>query len=226
MGLQDRDYMRGRHRGDNVRQFRPPEPTVRSTLWMILFWVFFTFLCYKAWNWWHLQQIAPPPAVTPMSVSPRPASPPKQHPNLTGNWDPARTMPTQLPPSPAQGVAVQTFTKCVVNGVTSYTDGECAPNAKRSHVTINPAENLADGLRVAAPVRAHPSEPPPQIVQHGPDVGALPNVHLEKKLLCEKYDEEIKHIDARARQPLPGSEQDRLAALRKKARDEQFRLRC
>jgi hypothetical protein len=39
-------------------------------------------------------------------------------------------------------------------------------------------------------------------------------------------EEEITRIDQRARQPLPAQEQDWLAAKRKKARDEQFRLRC
>lgn len=224
MGLQDRDYMRDRQRADlaNLNLFRPPEPSIRSTLWIVLFWVFFAFLCYKAWNWWHLRQTPPAPA-TSISVPPRAAALPKQRTNLTGNWDPNRTAPTYSQPSPAQA-AVQTFTKCVINGVTSYTDSECAPNAKRSEVTVNPAENLADGLRNAAPVRA--PRPPPQIVQVGPEAEPFPNPHLERKLLCAQYEEEIKRIDEMARQPLPGWEQDRLASKRKKARDEQFRLRC
>jgi hypothetical protein len=51
-----------------------------------------------------------------------------------------------------------------------------------------------------------------------------PNV--QRQALCQAYEQEIKWTDERARQPLSGQEQDWLAAKRKKARDEQFRLRC
>lgn len=48
----------------------------------------------------------------------------------------------------------------------------------------------------------------------------------ELKAQCAAIDEAIRGIDARARQPLPGFEQDRLAAERKRLRDQQFRIRC
>lgn len=46
------------------------------------------------------------------------------------------------------------------------------------------------------------------------------------RLRCSALDDLIRRIDAQARQPLPAQEQDRLAALRKDARSEQFRLPC
>jgi hypothetical protein len=46
------------------------------------------------------------------------------------------------------------------------------------------------------------------------------------KARCAALDEAIRAIDARARQPLPAFEQDRLATERKRLRDQQFRMRC
>lgn len=224
MGLQDREYMRHRGRADiaDLKLFRPPEPSVKSTLWIVLFFLLFTFLCFKAWNWWQLRKSPPVSAVSRPVRAPVPL-PPKQYPNLAGNWDPSRTAPVYSQQSESQGTT-QTFTKCVVNGVTSFTDGDCAPNATRSSVSVNPNANLADGLREAPALVIRRTAP--QVAQAVPAAESISNPHLEKKLLCNRYEEEIKQIDARARQPLPGSEQDWLAARRKRARDEQFRLRC
>jgi hypothetical protein len=222
MGLQDRDYMRERQRRDNrdLKVFSPPEPSTKLTLWIILFWVALTFACFKGWTWWQLRQ-TPAATVRSTSVFTPATIPSKADPNLAGNWDRNRTAPAYSAPAPLQGT-VQAFTKCVSGGVTSYTDGECDRNAKKSIVLVNPAENLADGLR--QPSRA--PVPPPQIVHVDSDTEHSLNTQLQKKLLCEQYEEEIKRIDAMARQPLPGSEQDRLSAQRKKGRDQQFRLRC
>lgn len=43
---------------------------------------------------------------------------------------------------------------------------------------------------------------------------------------CEALDQRVVHLDAMARQPQSGRTQDWISAERKKARDEQFRLRC
>ena len=43
---------------------------------------------------------------------------------------------------------------------------------------------------------------------------------------CEALDQRVVHLDAMARQPQSGRKQDWISAERKKARDEQFRLRC
>lgn len=43
---------------------------------------------------------------------------------------------------------------------------------------------------------------------------------------CKALEERIKAIEAQQRQPQSGQEQDRLAAEKKQARDEQFRLKC
>lgn len=76
---------------------------------------------------------------------------------------------------------------------------------------------LAKQQRAEAQARAEPVTAP-----------SLPSVNhaANLKQVCSALEEEIRTIDARARQPLSAWEQDALAARRKKARDEQFRLRC
>ncbi|QCB47616.1 hypothetical protein [Hydrogenophaga sp. PAMC20947] len=48
----------------------------------------------------------------------------------------------------------------------------------------------------------------------------------DKQAECSRLDEVIRHIDARARQPQSGQEQDRLRARRQKAHDRRFFLHC
>ncbi len=43
---------------------------------------------------------------------------------------------------------------------------------------------------------------------------------------CDALDARVKHYDAMARQPQSGQMQDWISAERKKARDQQFRMRC
>jgi hypothetical protein len=43
---------------------------------------------------------------------------------------------------------------------------------------------------------------------------------------CTQLNALIAALDAAARQPLPGAEQDRIRDQRKRARDRQFELRC
>lgn len=60
------------------------------------------------------------------------------------------------------------------------------------------------------------------------DVGpaALPNAAQMKASDCRHLDALVAVLDDYARQPLPSHEQDSVRRDRKKARDEQFRLRC
>jgi hypothetical protein len=50
--------------------------------------------------------------------------------------------------------------------------------------------------------------------------------HGDKAWQCKALDDEIAHLDARARQPLHAWEQDRIRERRKAARDQQFALKC
>lgn len=216
MGLADRDYMRRDQPAPEKRRRRsgPPEPSAAATLWIVVGCFALTFAGYRTWHYFQpaRQQLAAP--------SPAPASPRER----TG---PVRVAPVEdrmmdVPDTRSQAQPSVQVTKCVVNGRTVYSDLACPPNARSSIVTLKTGENLADAL--PAPVRqealrtqAQPlPAPAPDVVAIGPDI----------KAICAALEQEVKAIDAAARQPLPASEQDRLAARRKNARDREFRLGC
>jgi hypothetical protein len=130
-------------------------------------------------------------------------------------------------PAPAMPAAPQVVTRCVVNGVTSYSDAGCASaTAPATHLRIDPAQNLADGMRPEHRAAVLQSLLPQQqhMAQAAPQ--PVPDPAVQQKAVCQGLEEEIRYVDARARQPQPAWEQDRLSARRKVARDEQFRLRC
>jgi hypothetical protein len=62
------------------------------------------------------------------------------------------------------------------------------------------------------------------VVAAGPP--APPDAASMKAAACRRLDENVAALDAYARQPLSGGEQDRVARQRRDLRDEQFRLRC
>lgn len=227
MGLADRDYMRERRHGD--RPFTPPEPSFRTTIGHVLVWVVIAFLTYKAVAWWQSRpsprQLAPSIAAPVPAQQPPAPAPVRTHPGLTGNWDPNRPVPTYAP-HPSPPAPAEVVTKCTVNGVTTYSNGPCPEGVNATRVTIHPTQNLADGL----PASQRQAPVAPQAPQFQPDVqasaGGPPTEIQNRRVVCAELDAAIATIDARARQPLPGFEQDRLAAQRKSYRDEQFRIRC
>lgn len=218
MGLADRDYMRSDREDGHFS--RPSEPAGTSMLKIVLFWLVIAFACYKAVTWWQQRQ-APKPVIT--KVTPQQTTPPpRSDPRLKGNWDPAfvAAPPTKRPEQQEQPAQV---TKCIVNGATTYSDGPCPVNAKVATVKIDRSQNVSDSVRIAQP----PSQQPPQqVAQSEQPMSQTESPHLLKKQRCDYLDEQIKWIDARARQPLGAGEQDWLAARRKEHRDEQFRIRC
>ncbi|MGE0498948.1 MAG: hypothetical protein AB7I35_14580 [Ramlibacter sp.] len=225
MGFADRDYAHARQEGERV--FSAPEPSALSTLWIILFWGVMALACYRAITWW--QQGQQQPRTPPPAASAQPAAPP----SAPGRAEPAaRQSPAQasrqLPPTPPtaeqpDSVQPAQVTKCIVNGLTTYTDQPCPSNARAVAVNVNPAVNVVD--RVPASPAALPL---PEAIAQGTPPPAAPAEAPEqwKKRVCAYHDDAIKWIDARARQPLSAWEQDDLAARRKKHRDEQYRLRC
>lgn len=72
------------------------------------------------------------------------------------------------------------------------------------------------------------SKPARQVASRAANVGppAPLNAAQRKAFDCKRLDELIAALDDYARQPLPAREQDSVRRDRKKARDEQFRLRC
>jgi hypothetical protein len=225
MGLADRDYMRDRHRDaiGSSRPFGPPEPSVGLTLWMILLITGLAYGSFKLWTWFNVKN-SPSAAQNSTVTPPTPPSKARTHPGLTGNWDPNREVAATPPVPSQQNSQTHVVIKCIVNGATLYvqSESECTAHAKKTILVINSRQNLSDAVR--PPQETTP--PPIHVVQAAPapQTAVDPNVH--KKALCQSYEEEIKYVDARARQPISAGEQDDLAERRKKARDAQFRLRC
>lgn len=225
MGLADRDYMRDRHRDDisSSRPFGPPEPSVGLTLWMILLITGLAYGSFKLWTWLNVKNSAP--ATQTSTVAP-PASPSKvrSHPGLTGNWDPNREVVATPPPASQQDSQTHVVIKCIVNGTTLYvqSESECMAHAKKTVLVINSNQNLSDAVLPALET----TSPPIHVVQAAPAQQPTVDPNVQKKARCQAYEEEIKYVDARARQPISAGEQDDLAERRKKARDAQFRLRC
>lgn len=225
MGLADRDYMRDRHRNEisRSRPFGPPEPSIGLTLWMILLITGLAYGSFKLWTWLNVKNS--PPAVQNSTVaSPTPPSKVRTHPGLTGNWDPNREVVAISSTPSHQSSQTHVVIKCIVNGTTLYvqSESECTAHAKKTALVINSRQNLSDAVRPAPATLPSPIH----VVQAAPAQQPVVDPNVHKKALCQSYEEEIKYVDARARQPISAGEQDHLAERRKKARDKQFRLRC
>jgi hypothetical protein len=201
--------------GDASPFRRRREASATSTLLVVAVVLAVAYGGYRAWSGWQGTLHAPGKAGTSSSAVARPAPPIPLEKRIVVTAPAVSSSPS--------GAAV---VKCVAKGVTTYaaTAADCPSGAEVRLVRIDPQLNLADGLRDApAVIRAGSTAAAP-----APSVrtAAAADSAGDRKARCLAYDEEIKAIDAYARQPLPGHEQDRLAALRKRARDEQFRLRC
>ena len=219
MGLADRDYMRRRQQHERISG--PFDPSVTSTLWIILFFVAFTFVSYKAVTWWQQRQALKTVGAERATEQLQPPSPPRLDSRLTGNWDPDRVVAQPAPRFEQQGQTTY-VTKCVINGATTYSQGPCTPNANATTVRIYPSQNVADSV----PIPSSVLQAPQLVTQAEPAYPQVESRHIVMKNQCAAYDEAIKQIDARARQPISGGEQDWLAARRKEQRDAQFRTRC
>ena len=119
--------------------------------------------------------------------------------------------------------------RCVVNGVVTYSDHECFGRASRQ-VAADASVNLADGMPNASAHLARVQPPSGQTVHRTSGAGVVaspsgspvdPSAIRDK---CAALEQEVRALDAAARHALLPFEQDRLAARRKLARDSQFRL--
>jgi hypothetical protein len=211
MGHADRDFLQEsredewKHRGPFSSRERPAT-SIATISFVLIALACFAYFALGMWSGRVTTTATPPPSTTPASQ--RAAAP--------------RNPPQSAMPAPQNTTAV---IKCVINGMTTYVAShrDCPAHAQATTVMIDPRQNLSDGLPNAAQIIRRPSPfvaPEPT----APHANADPNV--QRKSICHAYDEQIKSIDARARQPLPPQEQDRLTAERKNVRDAQFRLQC
>ena len=229
MGLMDRDYMRER-RAAQEAPFRPRQ-TQTSTLWMVVVWTGIAFLLFKVYGWYGEHR---PEQRRHLGTPVLQQGEHAERPHL-------RTSPAEVdaPPAPAQpSLALQQpepraepqevrqiYLCRAYNGGTFWAQTHCQQHrALIERITPVPPglsfdqqvaiarqqRTSAQAVAVAAvPAQAQPAQP-----------------QFDRAAVCSALEAEIKAIDARARQPLPAYVQDRLAARRKDARSEQFRLRC
>lgn len=212
MGLMDRDYMHERNR---QRPFSPP-PERFGTLSKIVIFVAILVLLYLAADW-KLNQRAAGKIATP---SPTEVEPVKR-PSTTSTRPPQPSTPERSPPDIPQVTGnTRTVTKCVVNGKTSYGDGECGRGAVASQVTTRTDHNLMDAVRPTVSSRQETTIVNETVVTHNT------NPANDSKSECGYLDQQIKNLDSMARQPQTGQMQDWITGERKKLRDRQFRIPC
>lgn len=217
MGLMDRDYMKDRQR---ERPFSPPpERSGMSTFGIAFIFIAALFGLYKAADW-KLNQRAYEPAAKKAAAAAIETKGPTNVRSQTTD-QPHPPLPNYQNAPDAQPGS-RTVTKCVVNGKTSYSDGDCATGAIASQVVTKANHNLMDAVRM--PVVTQAIEPVSQssvVVQgnQGSDYAAM-------KAECAALDEHIKYLDAMARQPQGAQTQDWIRDERKKARDRQSRIPC
>lgn len=212
----DRDYMNDRQR---ERPFSPPtDRSGISTFGITFIFIAALFGLYKAADW-KLNQRANELAATKAAAE-------ATETNRSTNIRPQVDQP--LPPLPSYQNAPdaqpgsRTVTKCLVNGKTSYSDGNCAAGAVASQVVTKANHNLMDAVRVPVVTRAEEPVPQSSVVSQanpGADVAAM-------KAECRLLDKEVESLDAMARQPQGPQMQDWIRDQRKKVRDRQNRIPC
>lgn len=147
---------------------------------------------------------------------------------------PSVNRPQHLSPAPvANRSAMQEaqrstrITKCTspIGAPTTFSDGPCPPGSRRDELLVRPDINLADGMSTEQRISSiHDSQARAQSTsEHERQAAARPSASSRE---CAQLNAVIASLDATARQPLPGAEQDRIRDQRKRARDRQFALRC
>lgn len=146
---------------------------------------------------------------------------------------PGTVAPATVPPSPSTSVSrqgplprIQHVTRCVTTtGQATYSDGPCPAGARATLMEIRPDINLADGMtsRAREASMRENRAAAQEFVAHERRVAMNVDSSVWE---CGQLESLIASLDAAARQPLSGYEQDRLRGERKRARDRQFALRC
>lgn len=236
MGLDDRDYMRERHRRtfarmtmERERPFTPPADSPPFLL-KLLTWVAIGFVAYKAWGLWEANKaarryVAPsvqvsllPPASNAGPVQGLPAPP---APRVTST---APAAPHMEAPRAAPRTGGTIYLCRAYGGGSFWASDHC----NRHNALIDRMVSVPEGISFEQQVqiaeerrRALAADSPVQVTVSTPSPQAASN-----KALCESLDNRVTTLDAMARQPQSGSMQDWIRSERQKTRDEQFRLHC
>ena len=239
MGLQDRDYMRERRRGDldrllkdADRPFSPPSAG-RSFIVPLIAWVCIGFVLFKAFGWWEqhrkTRRVPMDRPVVEEQLEQRQIPPPAPSAQTEAlQRSPARRIPSAPPPEPEAAEAPRTGGTIYLcrdyGGGTFWASDHCNQHqALIVRIMSVPAGmpfqqqvQLAQQHRAELDASARPSV---QAV-------AAPSPATNNQLACRALDEEVNRLDAWARQPQSAQMQDWIRSKRQNARDEQFRLHC
>lgn len=246
MGLDDRDYMRERGRrgfhaapASRERPFSPPKES--STLFIVFFWILLAFLAYKGYGWWQDKQqrerAAKQAAWSSAYEAGRAAQAAgdsqrapvaREQPAPSRHVPPARPVILEEPPVPAPVAQQPTRTSGTIylcksyGGSTFWAQAHCSQHQALidSIFNVPPGMPFEDQVRMAEE-RRHTLARQAQSVQ-----ATAPAPAANPKFACSQLDEQVRHLDALARQPLSAPAQDRIRSERKAARDAQFSLRC
>lgn len=220
MGLDDRDYMHQRR--DAVtpweRSLRPRQPAYGWVLPLTV-WLAVLVAGYAIAERWlerrEQQRVQRQPARAIVAPSARPP--------VVAPAAPPATPTTQTAPT----YRTEQFTKCVSSdGRAGYSDGPCPPGSRATTVNVQPDVNLADGMSPEARAASLRNNSALAIEQQQLAERQVARSAGNSASECGQLNALITSIDAAARQPLSGFEQDRLSAEKRRARDRQFALRC
>ena len=222
MSLSDRDYMHEREPILYGEKRSRQNTSSRSTLSMILTWIFILFLLYKSFLWWDSKhqthkEINPGLEITTQGSRPIRIAPPYVPPE-TGPRQENYSSRTDQP-----SINKNSITKCVINGQVSFTDGACPTGARTSNVTVH-TSNIGTG---PAP-KFVPTSLPVQTYQAPTlqPIAEIQNARSTNEDECKSLGQQIDNFDALARQPQSAQTQDNISAERRKLRSRQFALGC
>jgi hypothetical protein len=203
----DHDFLKG---GNRERPFTPPpEQPILRWLFALLTVLALIYAGYRFIEWWNHR----PPTTAIRQV-------PITAPNKATEQPSGRAPQTSAPPT--LDPDNRAVTKCVINGKTSYGDGNCATGGVATQVTTKANHNLMAAVRPQTPVRIEEPVSQPAIVPRSEST----NPAAETKLRCEALEARIVSLDAMGRQPQTLQTYDWIRDERKKTRDEQFRTPC
>lgn len=192
---------------------RPAKTSGRA--WLLIGAIAVAIAAYLAFNAW---QSSPLPGTSKRQAVPAASSEAK--PSSTRQND-QRRLEDEAPAQRIQRVA-----KCTSPaGAVTYSDGPCPSGTKGGEVWVRPDLNLAEGMSQdarQASIRNN-SAVAQSVVEHERRVAMNVDDTVSE---CAQLNALIASIDAAARQPLPGWEQDRLKIQRMRARDRQGALHC
>lgn len=146
----------------------------------------------------------------------------------------SNTRPDPSPPPPAANRSAEQdeqrtarITRCTssTGTPTTFSDGPCPPGSRRDELRVRPDTNLAVGMSTAERSRSIQDNRARAQATADDERRAAAQSSVANPA-CAQLNAQIAALDAAARRPLPGAEQDRLRDERKRARDRQFAFGC